>query len=44
MCGGGGDHRTNAAVLFMTPVRTSIGGEDGGPSSVLPVIIAKQCE
>lgn len=35
---GGGDHLTYAAVLLITPVRTSIGGEDGGPSNVLPSI------
>lgn len=33
---GGGDHRTNAAVLLITPTRISVGGELGGPSNVLP--------
>lgn len=32
---GGGDHRTYAAVLFITPTRTSVGGDDGIPSIVL---------
>lgn len=32
---GGGDHRTYAAVLFITPTLTSVGGEDGTPSIVL---------
>lgn len=34
---GGGDHRTYAAVLFITPTRTSVGGEDGTPSIVLAI-------
>lgn len=37
MATGGGDHRTKAAVLFITPTRISVGGELGGPSSVLPI-------
>lgn len=33
---GGGDHRTKAAVLLITPTRISVGGALGGPSNVLP--------
>lgn len=37
MAAGGADHRTKAAVVFITPTRISVGGELGGPSNVLPV-------
>ena len=41
---GGGDHLTYAAVLLITPTRTSVGGDDGMPSIVLAVYHKKKEE